>query len=109
MPENRAQNQVLLPRTKSSLVMRKPKVEKVPEKIVNLSPEILETGTKMGIGDAGKWRGTWTYSSDARKITTEDLSSSGILGRMPPEEGTVPEPSTHPCHSLGTSFRTGPY
>lgn len=84
MPESRAQNQVLLPRIKSSLVMRKPK-------IVNLPPEILETRTKMGIGDAGKWRGTWTDSLDARKSTTGDLSSSGILGGIPPEEGTVPE------------------
>lgn len=36
--------------------------KKVPEKIVNLPPEILKTGIKMGIGDAGKLRGnSWTY------------------------------------------------
>lgn len=57
MPESKAQNQVLPPTTNSSLVTRKPRMERVPEKIVNLTPEILEAGTKMGIGDAGNWRG----------------------------------------------------
>ena len=68
MPESRAQKQVLLPRTKSSLVTRK---QKVPEKIVNMPPEILKTGIKMGIEDAGKLRGKQLdIFSDAREITT---------------------------------------
>jgi hypothetical protein len=93
VPESRAQKQVLLPRTKSSLVTRK---QKVPEKIVNMPPEILKTGIKMGIEDAGKLRGKQLdIFSDAREITTGGLSSSGtldasVLAGIPPEGGAVP-------------------
>lgn len=55
--ESRAQKRILLPRTKSLLMTGKPKMLRVPEKVVSFSPEILETGTRMGTGDAGKWRG----------------------------------------------------
>lgn len=72
-------------------------MEGVPEMIVNLPPEILEAGTKMGIEDAGKWRGDWTYSSDARKIITGDLQlwDSGCFPPpgIPPGEDTVPDQS----------------
>lgn len=75
-------------------------MERVPEKTGNSPLEILEAGTKMGIGDAGRWRTTRACSSNARKITTGDLSSSGTLG-VPlltgrGEEGTVSEQSCTP-------------